>query len=46
MSLKHFIDIDALDRKALRAIIDSAAAMKRKDGCRNSSSSSEAPCSP
>jgi ornithine carbamoyltransferase len=30
MSLKHFIDIDALDRKALRAIIDSAAAMKRK----------------
>jgi len=30
MSLKHFIDIDALDRKALRTIIDSAAAMKRK----------------
>ena len=30
MSLKHFIDIDALDRRALRAIIDSAAAMKRK----------------
>ena len=30
MSLKHFLDIDALDRKTLRAIIDSAAAMKRK----------------
>ncbi len=30
MSLKHFIDIDALDRKALRTIIDSAAAMKRR----------------
>jgi ornithine carbamoyltransferase len=30
MSPKHFLDIDALDRKALRAIIDSAAAMKRK----------------
>ncbi len=30
MSLKHFIDIDALDRKVLRTIIDSAAAMKRK----------------
>lgn len=30
MSLKHFIDIDALDRKALRTIIDAAAAIKRK----------------
>jgi hypothetical protein len=30
MPPKHFIDIDALDRKSLRAIIDSAAQMKRK----------------
>lgn len=30
MSPKHFLDIDALDRKALRAIIDTAAEMKRK----------------
>ncbi len=30
MSLKHFIDIDSLDRKSLRAIIDAAAAIKRK----------------
>jgi ornithine carbamoyltransferase len=30
MSLKHFIDIDALDRKALRTIIDAATAIKRK----------------
>lgn len=30
MALKHFIDIDALDRKALRTIIDAAAAIKRK----------------
>ena len=30
MSPKHFLDIDALDRKSLRAIIDSAAQMKRK----------------
>jgi ornithine carbamoyltransferase len=30
MALKHFIDIDALDRKSLRAIIDAAVAIKRK----------------
>jgi ornithine carbamoyltransferase len=30
MSPKHFLDIDALDRKSLRAIIDVAAAIKRK----------------
>jgi ornithine carbamoyltransferase len=30
MSLKHFLDIDALDRKSLRAIIDSAVQIKRK----------------
>jgi ornithine carbamoyltransferase len=30
MSLKHFLDIDALDRKTLRAIIDNASVMKRK----------------
>ena len=30
MSPKHFLDIDAVDRKDLRAIIDTAAAMKRK----------------
>ncbi len=30
MSPKHFLDIAALDRKELRAIIDTAAAMKRK----------------
>jgi ornithine carbamoyltransferase len=30
MSPKHFLDIDALDRKSLRAIIDMAAAVKRK----------------
>ncbi len=30
MSPKHFLDIDALDRKSLRAIIDLAAAIKRK----------------
>jgi ornithine carbamoyltransferase len=30
MSPKHFIDIAALDRKSLRAIIDSARQMKRK----------------
>jgi ornithine carbamoyltransferase len=30
MSPKHFLDIDALDRKSLRAIIDSAVQMKRK----------------
>jgi ornithine carbamoyltransferase len=30
MSPRHFLDIDAVDRKDLRAIIDTAAAMKRK----------------
>ena len=30
MSPRHFLDIDALDAKTLRAIIDWAAAMKRK----------------
>jgi ornithine carbamoyltransferase len=30
MALKHFIDIDSLDRKSLRAIIDAAAEIKRK----------------
>ncbi len=30
MSLRHFLDIDALDRKTLRAIIDATRAMKRK----------------
>jgi ornithine carbamoyltransferase len=30
MSPKHFLDIDPVDRKDLRAIIDTAAAMKRK----------------
>ena len=30
MSPRHFLDIDALDGKTLRAIIDTAAAMKRK----------------
>ena len=30
MPPKHFLDIDALDAKTLRAIIDQAAAMKRK----------------
>jgi ornithine carbamoyltransferase len=30
MSPKHFLDIDALDRKSLRAIIDTAVAIKRK----------------
>ena len=30
MSPKHFLDIDALDRKSLRAIIDAAATIKRK----------------
>ncbi|MGE5261706.1 MAG: ornithine carbamoyltransferase [Actinomycetota bacterium] len=30
MSPKHFLDIDALDAKTLRAIIDDAAAIKRK----------------
>src|SRR5689334_14554148 len=30
MPLKHFLDIDALDAKTLRAIIDDAAALKRK----------------
>jgi ornithine carbamoyltransferase len=30
MAPKHFLDIDALDRKTLRGIIDTAAAMKRK----------------
>ena len=29
MSLKHFLDIDALDAASLRAIIDTAAAMKK-----------------
>jgi ornithine carbamoyltransferase len=30
MSPKHFLDIDALDRKTLRGILDAAGAMKRK----------------
>jgi ornithine carbamoyltransferase len=30
MSPRHFLDIDAVDAKTLRAIIDGAAAMKRK----------------
>jgi ornithine carbamoyltransferase len=30
MSPRHFLDINALDRKALRAIIDTAGEMKRK----------------
>ena len=30
MTPKHFLDIDALDRKTLRGIIDTAAAIKRK----------------
>jgi ornithine carbamoyltransferase len=30
MALKHFIDIDSLDHKSLRAIIDAAAEIKRK----------------
>jgi ornithine carbamoyltransferase len=30
MSLKHFLDIDALDRKTLRSILDTAAKLKRK----------------
>jgi ornithine carbamoyltransferase len=30
MSPKHFLDIDALDARTLRAIIDAAAAIKRK----------------
>jgi len=30
MSPKHFLDIDALDRKSLRAIIDTATTIKRK----------------
>jgi len=30
MSPKHFLDIDPLDRKTLRAILDAANAMKRK----------------
>jgi ornithine carbamoyltransferase len=30
MALKHFLDIDALDEKTLRAIIDLAATIKRK----------------
>jgi ornithine carbamoyltransferase len=30
MSLRHFLDIDALDAKTLRAILDAAGAMKRK----------------
>jgi ornithine carbamoyltransferase len=32
MPPKHFLDIDALDAKTLRAIIDDAAAIKRKRG--------------
>jgi ornithine carbamoyltransferase len=31
MSLRHFLDIDTLDKKTLRAILDAARAMKRKD---------------
>jgi len=31
MALRHFLDIDALDRKTLRAILDTAATMKRKN---------------
>ena len=31
MGPKHFLDIDALDRKSLRAIIDLAGSVKRKD---------------
>ncbi len=30
MPLKHFLDIDALDRKTLRSILDTAAKLKRK----------------
>ena len=30
MAPKHFLDIDALDRKTLRAILDLAGAIKRK----------------
>jgi ornithine carbamoyltransferase len=30
MSPKHFLDVDALDRKSLRTIIDTATEMKRK----------------
>jgi len=30
MALRHFLDIDALDRKTLRTILDTAATMKRK----------------
>src|SRR4029078_6707760 len=30
LSPKHFLDIDTLDRKSLRAIIDAAATIKRK----------------
>jgi len=30
MAPRHFLDIDALDRKTLRGILDTAAAMKRK----------------
>ena len=46
MSPKHFLDIDALDRKTLRAIIDNARDMKRKGRVPKSLKLSPAPCSP
>ena len=46
MPPKHFLDIDSLDRKTLRAIIDLASEIKRKGRVPKSLKLKQSPCLP